>query len=314
MSRSFRRAVPLTLLVVASACSTLSGEDPGIAAPIPTLDTLGSSAETTATTSPTIAPTEADAGSTTSVEPVPMIDSASLTGELTVEVVETVAHDAEAFTQGLEVLPDGRLVESTGLRGVSDRRLVDPATGDVLASIPVDPSWFAEGITLAEDRLVQLTWTEGIAVAADPDTLEPLEQFRYDGEGWGLCWMDDRFVMSDGSSTLTFRDVDFEVIDTVDVTINGQPLDRLNELECVGDRVWANVWQSRVIVGIDLTAGEVVARIDATSLQPDGLDDADDVLNGIAHDDTDDTYWLTGKRWPVMHRVRIVPNPEAAGQ
>ncbi len=312
--RTLPTAVILTLALVGSACSSLSGQEPGIAAPVPTLDTIGpATTEPPTTQNEPTTPTEAATTSETT-EPAPILDSASLTGELTVEILETVDHDTDAFTQGLELLPDGRLVESTGLRGASDRRIVDPATGAVLATAPVDPSWFAEGITLADDRLVQLTWTSGIAVASDPDTLEQIEQFRYDGEGWGLCWMDDRFVMSDGSSTLTFRDRDFEIIDTVDVTINGQPLDRINELECVGDRVWANVWQAQVIVGIDPSTGEVVARLDASPLQPDGLSDADDVLNGIAHDERDDTYWLTGKRWPVMHRVRIVPNPGAAGQ
>jgi glutamine cyclotransferase len=192
------------------------------------------------------------------------------------------------------------LVESTGRYGRSDRRRVDLATGEVLASEPLPDDHFGEGLTVVGDRLIQLTWQEGIAHVADADTLAPLDTWRYDGEGWGLCHDGDRLVMSDGSATLRFRDADtFTETGAIEVTRDGEPVTRLNELEC-------NVWGATDIVAIDPASGEVRAVVDASALVPDGVD-GDAVLNGIARRPGRETFWLTGKLWPVLYEVELIP-------
>ena len=167
---------------------------------------------------------------------------------------------------------------------------------------------YGEGLAFVDDRLVQLTWKDGVALVWDAATLTQTGSFRYAGEGWGLCHDGIRLVMSDGSSTLTFRDAaTFEVQGTVRVTVQGQPLVRLNELECVDGSVWANVWETPWIVRIDAATGQVTGALDTTGMiDPDPLvADPGAVLNGIAYDPVRDTFLLTGKRWPSMFEVRI---------
>ena len=251
---------------------------------------------------------------TTVEEPADPVDEA-LTPEqpggiLPIAILDTFPHDPEAFTQGL-VLHGGVLYESTGLYGASTVRIVDPETGEVLSSVNLDDRFFGEGLEVVGDRVVQLTWKEQTAFIWDAATLEPLGTYTYDGEGWGLCAFEDSFVMSDGSSTLTFRDLDsFEVIGTVDVALAGGPVDRLNELECVGELVFANVWFSDEIVVIAADSGNVMARVDASSLRTEmSPGDGIDVLNGIAYDPDRRVFYLTGKLWPEIFVVRIGEDP-----
>ncbi|MDW3175926.1 MAG: glutaminyl-peptide cyclotransferase [Acidimicrobiia bacterium] len=223
----------------------------------------------------------------------------------TFEIIEQTPHDTTAFTQGLEFDGD-RLFESTGIVGESTLREIDPTTGAVLRSIAVDDV-FAEGLTVVDDTLIQLTWQNGIAYRYDIDTFEQLDTYAYEGQGWGLCDDGDRLVMSDGSPTLQFRDRDsFELISTIDVEFNNSPVDELNELECVAGKVWANIWKSSLIIEIDPLSGKVSTVLNARSLTPPSVEGSNsNVLNGIAYDDRDDTYLITGKRWPTMYRVRI---------
>lgn len=222
------------------------------------------------------------------------------------EVLEELPHDPGAFTQGL-VLDGDRFFESTGIRGSSSLREVALDSGEVVRSQPVPAEYFGEGLALVDDRLIQITWQEGEAFVYDAETFEQVASFNYEGEGWGLCFDGERLVMSDGSPTLTFRDPEtFEETGSVDVTLDGQGVDELNELECVDDRVYANVWNTDRIVEIDAASGEVMGVIDAAGLlEPERAVGAD-VLNGIAHVPGDDTFWLTGKLWPAMFRVRLV--------
>ena len=231
-------------------------------------------------------------------------------GVLPMAILDTLPHDAEAFTQGL-ALRNGRFYESTGLYGASSIRIVDPGTGEILSSVALDDRYFGEGLEVVSDRVVQLTWKEQTALIWDAATLEPLGTYTYDGEGWGLCAFEDSFVMSDGSSTLTFRDLDsFEVIGTVDVAFAGEPVDRLNELECVGELVLANVWFSDEIVVIAADSGNVLARVDASSLRAElSSGDGIDALNGIAYDPDRRVFYLTGKLWPEIFVVRIGEDP-----
>ncbi len=223
----------------------------------------------------------------------------------TFEIVAVVDHDPAAFTQGLEFDGD-RLFESTGLVGASTLREVDPGTGQVLRSRAV-PDVFAEGMTVVDDEIVQLTWTDEIAYRYDRDTFELITTHTYEGQGWGLCDDGSRLVMSDGSSELTFRDrTSFAATGSVQVTFNGAPVERLNELECVDGLVWANVWKTPLLIEIDPDDGRVVTVVDASSLRPQStVDDTSAVMNGIAHDPATDTLFVTGKLWPSGYVVRI---------
>ncbi len=225
------------------------------------------------------------------------------------QVVSTTPHDPTAWTEGLVIDGAGALYESTGEYGTSSLRQVDRATGAVLRSVVLPSQLYGEGLASVDDHLIQLTWKEGVALVWDATTLAQVGSFAYQGQGWGLCFDGNRLVMSDGTPTLTFRDPDtFEVQGSVVVTVQGQPLRWLNELECVDGSVWANVWYKPWIVRIDPTTGAVTGALDTTGIiTPDpSVADSGAVLNGIAYDPADGTFLLTGKRWPSMFRVRIM--------
>ena len=222
------------------------------------------------------------------------------------EVVASYPHDEEAFTQGL-LIADDELLESTGLRGESTLRRVDLESGDVLQEVDVEPELFAEGLAQVDDRLIQLTWQSGVAIVYQADTFTEIERYTYDNEGWGLCHDGTQLVMSDGSSQLHFRDqTTFAKTSSVDVTLDGEPVKGLNELECVDDSVYANVWQTDQIVVVDPSTGDVTAEIDATGLLDRQAFPSADVLNGIAYDEDSDRFYLTGKHWPTIYEVRWV--------
>lgn len=227
---------------------------------------------------------------------------------LRVQVVNTYPHDPGAFTQGL-VWRGGSLYESTGRYGQSTLRRVNLLTGAVEKSVPLDKKFFGEGLAEDGDRFVQLSWREHTAFVYDPETFKVLDRFQYEGEGWGLCDDGRRLVMSDGSDRLTFRDPgSFRETGSVRVKRNGDSVDRLNELECVGGSVYANVWKTNRIVRIDPGTGAVLDVIDASGL----LTEKDlqlfhvDVLNGIAYKPETDTFLVTGKYWPKLFEVRFV--------
>ena len=253
-------------------------------------------------TSTSAGPTPTTSTTTTVPEPTP-IGTAPEAAEFT--VVASHPHDDDAFTQGLLFWAD-RFVESTGPRGESDLRVVDPDTGEVLESQPLDDRFWGEGLARVDDRLVQLTWEAGTAFVWDLSTLELETTFTYNGEGWGLCHDGGRLVMSNGSSFLTFRDPDtFAVTGSIEVTWAGSPIGSLNELECIDGRVWANVWKDTRILIIDPTTGAVSHVLDASELVPTVPEPQTDVLNGIAHDPATGRIWVTGKDWPVLYELDV---------
>ncbi|MDX2167424.1 MAG: glutaminyl-peptide cyclotransferase [Deltaproteobacteria bacterium] len=229
---------------------------------------------------------------------------------LRTEVLATYPHDPQAFTQGL-LLHDGALYESTGLLRRSSLRQVELESGKVLRKAELPPTLFGEGLAWVHDELVQLTWRNGIALRWDPASFTKRGESTYDGEGWGLCFNGTQLVQSDGSHRLVFRDpATFAPLRTLGVTENGQPVQHLNELECVGDTIYANVWLTDRIVAIAPTSGVVRADIDASGLltadERRGAGE-DAILNGIAHDAANNTFLVTGKLWPKLFRVRFVP-------
>lgn len=226
---------------------------------------------------------------------------------LRVRVVRSYPHARDAFTQGL-VWHEGTLYESTGQYGRSSLRRVDLESGEVRERRELPARIFAEGLALAGDRLYQLSWMEGEARVWSLSSLEPLRTFEYEGEGWGLCFDGTDLVMSDGSDRLDFRDPEtFEVRRTVRVRDRGEPIDQLNELECVDGAVWANVWQSERIVRIDPRSGRVTAVADASGLLEPEERRGVDVLNGIAWIPERQRFVITGKLWPRMFEVEMIP-------
>jgi glutamine cyclotransferase len=234
---------------------------------------------------------------------------ASAPERLTVEVVAEYPHDDKAFTQGL-LLHGGRLYESTGLVGRSSLREVDLASGAVLRQRDIPAPYFAEGLALVGEELLQITYTSGELFRWDRSTFESTGSATYDGEGWGLCYDGTAVWMTDGSADLFKRDpVTFDLLATVPVTDDGDPVVRLNELECVGGAIYANVWLTDDIVRIDPASGRVTARIDASPLRASlgGPLVTDAVLNGIAYQQDGDLFLVTGKLWPTLFAVRFVP-------
>ena len=227
--------------------------------------------------------------------------------ELGFEVLRTLPHDPEAYTQGL-LIHDGTFYESTGQYGRSELRQVDIATGTVLRSHALGDEHFGEGLALVGDRLVQLTWKAGLAFVYDVATLAPVDTLEYEGEGWGLCHDGQSLYMSSGGSTLQRRDpVTFDLVEEIRVTRDGFSERNLNELECVGDHVYANIYLKNEIVRIDKTSGEIDGVLDAFSLSLQGGRPADvgAVFNGIAYDAATGTFHVTGKLWSRMFEIEI---------
>ncbi|MEM6730128.1 MAG: glutaminyl-peptide cyclotransferase [Myxococcota bacterium] len=223
-------------------------------------------------------------------------------------VVATYPHDTDAFTQGL-VYRDGELLESTGLHGRSSIRRVALESGSVRRKLEVPRRYFHEGIVDWEDRLIGITYraSQGFVYRIDDFSVE--RTFSYSGEGWGLTRDDRRLIMSDGTATLRFLDPNtFEAQGRLAVTLDGQPLRALNELEMIEGEIFANVWQSNYVVRIAVDSGQVTSIVDLSGL----LESTDvrrgftDVLNGIAWDAAGRRLFVTGKRWPKLFQIELV--------
>lgn len=249
----------------------------------------------------TVAPVDVTLGETTRPAAAPKLE------ELRLRVVRKYPHARDAFTQGL-IWHEGAMYESTGQYGQSSIRKVRLEDGKVLAHRKLEPRFFGEGLERVGDHLIQLTWRAGLAFVLDLTTLEEHKTLRYAGEGWGLCYDGTALVMSDGSSMLEFRDPEsMALLGEVSVLKNGHPVRKLNELECVGSEVYANIWQRNEILRIDRKSGRVTATIDASGLLSRSEAMRAGVLNGIAYKPESKTFLITGKRWPHVFEVELVP-------
>lgn len=224
------------------------------------------------------------------------------------QVVKRYPHDPRAFTQGL-FIDRGQLFESTGELGRSSVREVDLASGKVLRSVAIAAPQFGEGIAPWQGQILSLTWRDGVGYRWDRKTFKRLGSFRYSGEGWALTSTGKELVMSDGTDVLRFIDPrTFTVKRTLKVTVQGRPLRLLNELEWVDGQVFANVWMTDYAVRIDPLSGKVVGLIDLTALHREaGVFGQDQVANGIAWDQRSRKLYFTGKEWPVLFEVKLVP-------
>ena len=225
----------------------------------------------------------------------------------TYRIVKIYPHDRGAFTQGLVYL-NGVLYEGTGQNGHSSIRRVRLENGEVLQQQPLDQKYFGEGIAIWKKSLIQLTYTTEIGFVYDLDTFQRQKAFNYTGEGWGLTHDDTRLIMSDGSSSLRFLDPEaLRETGRLVVKDAGVPVKDLNELEFVKGEILANIWRTDRVARISPKTGQVTGWIDLAGLLDPHDRAGTDVLNGIAYDAAADRLFVTGKLWPKLFEVRIVP-------
>jgi glutaminyl-peptide cyclotransferase len=215
-------------------------------------------------------------------------------------------HDPQAFTQGLEYR-GGVLYESTGLNGKSTVRKVSLESGSVLQEIHLPEAYFGEGITISQNRVIELTWQAGKGFIYDLERFQLLKTFNYPGEGWGLTHDGDRIYMSDGTAQIRVWDAStLEEKSRISVHDEDQPVAQLNELEWVRGEIYANVWQTDRIARIAPSDGHVTGWIDLSNLLLPQERAAADVLNGIAYDAEHDRLFVTGKLWPKLFEIKVV--------
>ncbi len=225
----------------------------------------------------------------------------------TYRVVHAYPHRRDAFTQGL-VMNAGALYESTGRYGQSRVMEIDLSSGKMEKIHHLSPRFFGEGITILGNRLFQLTYKSGIGFVYDKTDFRQLQTFHYAGQGWGLTTDGQRLIMSNGSANLIFLDpISLKPTGQVTVSDGSREIVRLNELEWIGGRVYANIWQTDLIAIIDPDSGQVTGWIDLSGLNPDPVIlRGDYVLNGIAAQPMSPYLLVTGKCWPWIYEIEPV--------
>lgn len=222
------------------------------------------------------------------------------------EVVNTYPHDRRAYTQGL-VYVDGVLYESTGLRGRSSLRRVELESGRVLERRTLLPPYFGEGLAVLGDKIYQLTWESGIGYVYDRESMQLVREFRYGIEGWGMTHDGESLIVSDGTSTLYFWDPE-TLLETRQLIVRdqGSRVENLNELELIDGEIYANIWMEDRIARISPETGKVLSWIDLSGLL-ERRSGNEDVLNGIAWDEDQKRLFVTGKLWPKIFEIELVP-------
>ena len=223
---------------------------------------------------------------------------------VTPTVLEVLPHDTKAFTQGL-AFAQGTLFESTGLKDSSSLRRLDPATGKIDLVKKLLGHW-GEGIGIQGEHIVQLTWQSNIAFVYDLVNFTKLDEWSFAGEGWGLAAIGDGYVMTNGSGELIFRNQNFDIVKTVMARRKGLPLRWLNDLEYADGHLFVQRMGDHYLYEIEPISGAVVRLVEVTELsrlaKPRGCEE---VLNGVAYDMLTETFFLTGKCWPLLFKVKI---------
>ncbi len=224
---------------------------------------------------------------------------------LGIKVLKIFPHDPHAFTQGLEYY-GGFLYESTGETGQSSVRKIELESGKVLQKTELSSKYFGEGLTIFRGKIYQLTWLSKVGFVYDLRTFRKLGEFHYDGEGWGLAHDATNLILSDGTNTLRFLDPQtFEVVRRLEVYDQKQAVTNLNELEYIGDDIYANVWHSNRIARIDARSGQVRAWIDCSAIAAEEQKQPEGVLNGIAYDAARQRIFVSGKDWSQVYEIRV---------
>lgn len=331
MSQKIRRpttlvAIALVLLVVLLS-ALLIWRNNSASQSIVSTATAAGTATTSATSAPTMTAVLKLTDALTSplagplAGPAPIIAAAGVTDAhgtqlvapklYTYRVVNTYPHDPAAFTEGL-IYTDSVFYEGTGRNGQSALSRIDPATGKVLQSQPLDSQYFGEGITMLGDKIYQLTWQSHVGFIYDKATLRQIGQFPYSTEGWGMTHDGKRLIVSDGTANIQFWDpVTLQPTGGILVTLFGLPVSQLNELEYINGEIFANIWQTNTILRINPADGQVTGVIDLTGLlnyAPPATTPVD-VLNGIAYDQATGRLFVTGKLWPAIFEIQLVEVP-----
>ena len=225
----------------------------------------------------------------------------------TYKVVNAYPHDRYAFTQGL-VFENGFLYEGTGLHGRSTLRRVKLETGEILKIHKLPACFFGEGVTIYQNRIIQLTYKSNVGFVYDKDSFKLLRDFTFTTEGWGITHDGKRLIISDGTATLHYLDPKtFKAIGQIQVRDNYGPVSKLNELEYIQGEIYANVWKTDRIVKIEPQTGKVIGWIELKGLLSAEDHRAKvDVLNGIAYDAINDRLFVTGKWWPKLFEIKLV--------
>lgn len=227
------------------------------------------------------------------------------------EIVNTYPHDTSSYTQGLE-FHNGVLYESAGQRGVSTLRKTDFTTGKIEKEIKLDDKYFAEGLTILNDKLYQLTWQSKIGFIYDLDTFEQTGTFAFNEskEGWGLCNDGETIYKSDGTDKIWLLDPkNLSEQGYIEIVDNKTTRSKYNELEWVNGKIYANTYQNDGISIINPETGAIEAVVDLRPLKKEvqsGLDPNNEVLNGIAYNKDTDKLYVTGKHWNKLFEIRIV--------
>jgi len=221
------------------------------------------------------------------------------------KIVNSYPHDKGAFTQGL-YYKEGIIYEGTGKYGDSDLRKYKLEDGKIINKHELSIRYFGEGITLLDKKIYQSTWKAKTMFIYDED-INLLEKTSFPFECWGLTDNDKNLIMSDGTSKIRFLDPqNFKVLDTIEVTLNGQSIKNINELEYINDKIYANIWQDDYIVIIEPSSGNITGVINLKGIiNPNNYDYQLNVLNGIAYDDKNDRLFVTGKLWPLIFEIKL---------
>ena len=233
-------------------------------------------------------------------EPEPVTD-------YTYQVINKYPHDPEAFTQGL-VYHEGVLYEGTGLYEQSTLRIVDLTSGTPTKQVELEGEYFGEGITILDDQVYQVTWRNQLGFVYDLE-LETVGNFTIQTEGWGLTNDGEYLILSDGTSTISYLNPEtYTTEHSITVTYNGTQIDNINELEYIDEMIYANIWQTDMIAIINPETGEITSWINLSTLKNE-LDTMDNinVLNGIAYDPENKNLYVTGKLWPNLFEIKLVP-------
>jgi glutamine cyclotransferase len=224
------------------------------------------------------------------------------------KVIARYPHSTDSYTQGFFYL-NGMFYEGTGKTGRSAVLVIEPKTGRIVQRRDLAPEYFGEGIVDWGPNIYEWTWMSNVCFVYNRASLRPVKQFTYSGEGWGMTRTAKELITSDGTATLRFRDPNtFKETHHIVVKEGNIRVDRLNELEFIRGEIYANIWHSDMIVRISPQDGHVIAWIDLTGLLPSNQKaDAESVLNGIAYDAEHDRIFVTGKQWPAVFEIKVVP-------
>ncbi|WP_372746602.1 glutaminyl-peptide cyclotransferase [Lutibacter sp.] len=231
----------------------------------------------------------------------------------TFKIINSYPHDKNAYTQGLEY-HNGFLYEGTGRKGTSSIRKVDLKTGKVLQQKDLDPQYFGEGITILNNKIYQLTWQDGFGLVYNLETFEKENEFKYtkSREGWGLTHNGNSIIKSDGTERIWFLNTETLLEESyIEAYTNQQKVEKLNELEFINGKIYANIWQKNSILIVDPTTGKVDGVADLNGLKEEmlktqELEEMDDVLNGIAFDKENNRLFVTGKNWGKLFEIELI--------